>query len=99
MSNDPKPEPQTERTIDRAFALSCTYLYTKSRATDNLPTKEFPMRNVSRIIVLALIGAMLGACGGGGSADNGTPQAPSNALKISIAYSPEKDGWLKDRIA
>jgi Ca-activated chloride channel homolog len=56
------------------------------------------MRNVSRIIVLALIGAMLGACGGGGSADNGTPQAPSNALKISIAYSPEKDGWLKDRI-
>jgi Ca-activated chloride channel homolog len=57
------------------------------------------MRNVSRIIILILIGAMLGACGGGSSADNGTPQAPSNALKISIVYSPEKDGWLQDRIA
>jgi len=57
------------------------------------------MRNVSFIIVFALIGAMLAACGGsGGTSDNGTPQAPSNALKISIAYSPEKDGWLKDRI-
>ena len=58
------------------------------------------MRNVSLVILLALVGAMLGACGGpGGTIDNGTPQAPSNALKISIAYSPEKDGWLKDRIA
>ena len=58
------------------------------------------MRNVSFVIVFALIGAMLAACGGsGGTSDNGTPQAPSNALKISIAYSPEKDGWLKDRIA
>jgi Ca-activated chloride channel homolog len=58
------------------------------------------MRNVSFIIVFALIGAMLAACGGsGGTSDNGTPQAPSNALKITIAYSPEKDGWLKDRIA
>src|SRR3954470_3119516 len=58
------------------------------------------MRNVSFIIVFALIGAMLAACGGsGGTSDNGTPQAPSNALKISIAYSPEKEDWLKDRIA
>jgi Ca-activated chloride channel family protein len=44
--------------------------------------------------------SILAACGGpGGVSDNGTPQAPSNALKINIAYSPEKDGWLKDRIA
>jgi Ca-activated chloride channel family protein len=42
----------------------------------------------------------MAACGSiGGTSDNGTPQAPSNALKISIAYSPEKEGWLKDRIA
>src|SRR3954449_9403589 len=61
--------------------------------------EEFPMRNVSFFIVFALVGAMLAACGGsGGTSDNGTPQAPSNALKITIAYSPEKDGWLKDRI-
>jgi len=58
------------------------------------------MRNVSFIIVFAVIGAMLAACGGsGGTSDNGTPQIPSNALKITIAYSPEKEGWLKDRIA
>ena len=43
----------------------------------------------------------LAACGAPGLAgtDNGTPQAPSNALKINIAYSPEKEGWLKERIA
>src|SRR3954467_9701250 len=58
------------------------------------------MRNVSLIIVLALVGVMLGACGSpGGTSDNGTLVAPSNALKITIAYSPEKEGWLKDRIA
>jgi Ca-activated chloride channel homolog len=58
------------------------------------------MRHISCVILLALVGAMLGACGApGGTSDNGTPQAPSNALKITIAYSPEKDGWLKDRIA
>ena len=58
------------------------------------------MRSVSLVIVLALVGAMLSSCGAPGVVgDNGTAQAPSNALKISIAYSPEKDGWLKDRIA
>ncbi|MEO7910643.1 MAG: VWA domain-containing protein [Roseiflexaceae bacterium] len=58
------------------------------------------MRHVSFVLLLALVGAMLGACGApGGTSDNGTPQAPSNALKITIAYSPEKEGWLQDRIA
>ena len=52
------------------------------------------------VLVLSIAITLLAACGGsGGTSDNGTPQAPSNALKITIAYSPEKEGWLKDRIA
>jgi len=58
------------------------------------------MRKASIVLLLSLLTAALAACGapsiGGG---NGTPEAPSNALKINIAYSPEKEGWLKDRIA
>ncbi len=59
------------------------------------------MRRISLILLMTLIGATLAACGAPslGGTDNGTPQAPSNALKINIAYSPEKEGWLKDRIA
>jgi Ca-activated chloride channel family protein len=60
------------------------------------------MRKSSLMVLLALIGALLAACGLsdiGGSAANGTPVAPSNAVKITIAYSPEKEGWLKERIA
>ena len=58
------------------------------------------MRKISLALLLSMAVALLAACGGGGGgADNGTAQAPSNALKISIAYSPEKEGWLKDRIA
>jgi Ca-activated chloride channel family protein len=60
------------------------------------------MRKISLMVLLALIGALLAACGLsdiGGSAANGTPVAPSNAVKITIAYSPEKEGWLKERIA
>ena len=58
------------------------------------------MRKISLVLVLSIAITLLAACGGsGGTSDNGTPQAPSNALKIAIAYSPEKEGWLKDRIA
>jgi Ca-activated chloride channel family protein len=58
------------------------------------------VRKLSFILLCAVICAALVACGApGGSATNGTPQAPSNALKITIAYSPEKEGWLLDRIA
>jgi Ca-activated chloride channel family protein len=58
------------------------------------------MRRISLTFLLGLLSTAFVACGapGGGSA-NGTPEAPSNALKITIAYSPEKEGWLKDRIA
>ncbi|HNP73162.1 MAG TPA: VWA domain-containing protein [Kouleothrix sp.] len=59
------------------------------------------MRKLALLLLLAMLGAVLAACGANplGGADNGTPQAPSNALKITIAYSPEKEGWLTDRIA
>ncbi|MBK9941865.1 MAG: VWA domain-containing protein [Kouleothrix sp.] len=58
------------------------------------------MRKLSAILLFALLTAMLAACGTGlPGGDTGTAQPPSNALKISIAYSPEKEGWLKDRIA
>lgn len=58
------------------------------------------MRRISLPLLLVIVAAALGACGiPGASSDNGTPQPPSNALKITIAYSPEKEAWLKDRIA
>lgn len=59
------------------------------------------MRKLSLLLLLAMLGAALAACGSipGAGSDNGTAQPPSNALTITIAYSPEKEGWLKDRIA
>ena len=57
------------------------------------------MRNVSLLLLLTLIGAALASCGAPGPGADGTPQAPSNAVRVSIAYSPEKEAWLKDRIA
>lgn len=56
------------------------------------------MRKVCGILLFSVLTALLAACGLPGST-NGTPEAPSNALKITIAYSPEKEDWLKDRIA
>jgi Ca-activated chloride channel family protein len=59
------------------------------------------MRKISLILLLSLFSAALAACGslGGSTNGSGTPQAPSNALTISIAYSPEKETWLTERIA
>lgn len=59
------------------------------------------MRKLSLLVLLALFGATLAACGSipGSGGDSGTAQPPRNALTITIAYSPEKEGWLKDRIA
>lgn len=58
-------------------------------------------RNIALLLLLSLIGALLAACasGGGGATEGGTPVPPSNALTISIAYSPEKEGWLTERIS
>lgn len=52
------------------------------------------------LLILAIVGLTLSSCGGlleGGNSDLG--EAPANAVRISIAYSPEKEGWLTDRIA
>jgi Ca-activated chloride channel family protein len=58
------------------------------------------MRRISLVLLGTLISAMLAACGmPGGLSSSGTPTAPSNAITISIAYSPEKEGWLTERIA
>ncbi|NJK79764.1 MAG: VWA domain-containing protein [Chloroflexaceae bacterium] len=53
------------------------------------------------LCVLLLLSVVLSACGIGNVSLPGTPpdQAPANAITISIAYSPEKEGWLTDRIA
>jgi Ca-activated chloride channel family protein len=61
------------------------------------------MRRMSMIMVFMVWSVLVAACGipgnGGSSSAGRTPQAPTNALKITIAYSPEKEGWLTDRIA
>src|SRR5215211_4239041 len=57
------------------------------------------MRKASLTLLLTIFTATLASCGVLSAPNaSGTPEAPSNALKITIAYSPEKDGWLKDRI-
>jgi Ca-activated chloride channel family protein len=56
------------------------------------------MRKISVLFLMALLVSAVAACGQQGGA-NGTPQAPANALTITIAYSPEKEGWLTERIA
>lgn len=53
------------------------------------------MRRLSLIVLLALLASLLAACGG----DSGSTNTPSNALRISIAYSPEKEKWLTEQIA
>ncbi|MGQ9927352.1 MAG: extracellular solute-binding protein [Chloroflexaceae bacterium] len=52
-----------------------------------------------RVLRLALVGllALLIACAGPGSTTGGDG-LPSNALRISIAYSPDKEKWLNEQI-
>jgi Ca-activated chloride channel family protein len=57
------------------------------------------MRIIARILTLSLLAALLAGCGGGsGRTDGGATAAPANAIKVTIAYSPEKESWLKERI-
>ncbi len=56
------------------------------------------MRMLTRILALGLLAALLAACGGGGGGTGGATSVPANAVKVTIAYSPEKEGWLTERI-
>lgn len=59
------------------------------------------MRRAAIFVTSLSLILLLIACGLGGSGNgsgNGA-QAPANALTISIAYSPEKESWLTERIA
>lgn len=59
------------------------------------------MRTFSWLTLLALLASLLASCSqlnlGNSGGDANT--APDNALKIKIAYSPEKEGWLTQRIS
>ncbi|HMP42861.1 MAG TPA: VWA domain-containing protein [Roseiflexaceae bacterium] len=58
------------------------------------------MSRTIRLATLGLVAALLLACGGLGGLGSGDPSTPpANAIRISIAYSPEKETWLNDRIA
>lgn len=48
--------------------------------------------------LLLLMALLLTACGTAGTTPGTADQAPSNAVKISIAYSPEKESWLTSRL-
>ncbi|NWG20047.1 MAG: VWA domain-containing protein [Chloroflexi bacterium] len=51
------------------------------------------------LVVLALLFSSCGSLPGGGGDTTDSGQVPANAVRITIAYSPEKEGWLKERIA
>ncbi|PMP81524.1 MAG: hypothetical protein C0183_12075 [Roseiflexus castenholzii] len=52
-------------------------------------------RSCIPFVLLLVIGLIASACGDLNVGDG----APANAITITITYSPEKDEWLKDRIA
>lgn len=57
------------------------------------------MRRITILLCVTLLGSLVAACGiGGGTSQTDPAQAPNDALKITIAYSPEKESWLKERI-
>lgn len=55
------------------------------------------MRRINLLLLISLLAALLSACGalGGAGGDDGPP---ANAVRISIAYSPEKEKWLNEQI-
>ncbi|MGQ9550513.1 MAG: hypothetical protein ACUVWS_18005 [Roseiflexus sp.] len=52
------------------------------------------MRNIS-LVLLLIVGLVISGCGN----PIGRGNVPADAIIITITYSPEKDEWLKDRIA
>ena len=61
------------------------------------------MRRSTFALLLMILTGILAACNGSGSGDtssgNATSGPASNAVRISIAYSPEKEKWLLEQIA
>jgi Ca-activated chloride channel homolog len=57
------------------------------------------MRRIQMLLLFTLLAGMLAACGGVDLGDLGGDGPPSNAVQISIAYSPEKEKWLTEQIA
>lgn len=54
------------------------------------------MRRLHLVLLFAILAGMLAACGGGSGGSSDGP--PANALRISIAFSPEKEKWLAEQI-
>ncbi len=68
------------------------------------------MHRLSKLVmffcaVVLVGGSILGCVGGDSASEEGDPatdaqpEAPEGALLITMAYSPEKDAWLQDRIS
>ena len=59
------------------------------------------MRRSPLILLSTILSVLLAACGrvgGGGGATTATSGPPANAVRVSIAYSPEKEKWLTEQI-
>ncbi|HMQ31546.1 MAG TPA: VWA domain-containing protein [Chloroflexaceae bacterium] len=54
------------------------------------------MRRHSLTLLITALAVLLSACGALGGAGGDGP--PANALRISIAYSPEKEKWLAEQL-
>jgi Ca-activated chloride channel homolog len=55
------------------------------------------MRRVHLMLLFAMLAGLLAACGQIGSGGQGD-SPPSNAITVTIAYSPEKENWLNEQI-
>lgn len=55
------------------------------------------MRRISFFILVALVGALLAACGddGNGNGNGGQSAAPSGALVVKMLYGSEKESWIE----
>lgn len=57
------------------------------------------MRSFRLVLLLVLLPGLLAACGSfGGVIPTGGDAPAANAIRISIAYSPEKEKWLDEQI-
>lgn len=56
------------------------------------------MRPPTRALLLLAAAALVASCGTQG-VGQGASGPPANAVTVTVAYSPEKEGWLTERIA